>query len=254
MPSASSCSWRTRETRRPVVEDLESAGYRVITAERAWEAVRQVGQDPPGMVLLDMRTRGGTDRSFVRDVSLGHDIPVVLIAAGGSQDVALAFEAGGDDCITYPLEGEALARMGEALRRRANRGAGAGRGTIRLGRMTISHPERRVAISGRTVQLPMMGFNLLWELAANAGCVMTHEALIARLWGPGSGKRSTNLRTAIKNLRRRLGDAAASPSYIFTMPKAGYRMRRDGEDVEKSRKLAMKLRRRIGRREKGNRP
>ena len=214
-----------RETRRPVVEQLESAGYRVTTVEKAWEAVRQAGQDPPGMVLIDMRTRDVTDWNFIRDISLGHDIPVVLIAGDGSQDVALAFEVGADDCIADPLtRGEVLARMGEALRRRAERGAGAGHGTIRLGGMTISRPECSVTVSGRMVHLPLMEFTLLWELATNAGRVTTYETLIARLWGPGSGNRSNKVRVVIKNLRRKLGDDARSPRYIFTVPKAGYRM------------------------------
>ena len=106
----------------------------------------------------------------------------------------------GGDCITYPLGGGALARMREALRRRAERGAGAGCGTIRRGTMTISYPERSVTISGRTVQLPMMESNLLWELATNAGRIMSHNDLIDRAWGPGSPRRLTNLRAAIKNL------------------------------------------------------
>ena len=150
------------EARRPVVEDLESAGCRVTTAEGVWEAVRQVGQYPPAMVLIEMRIRDVTDRNFVRHISLGHDIPVLFIAAGGSRDVAAAFEAGGDDCITDPLGGETLARMGEALRRRAERGARANPGTIRLGTMAMSHPERSVTISGRAVQLTPLEFNLWW--------------------------------------------------------------------------------------------
>ena len=214
-----------RETRRPVVEDLESAGYRVVTADNAWEAVLRVGQDPPGMVLIDMRTRDVGDHNFIGNISLGHDIPVVLIAGDGSQDVALAFEVGADDCIADPLtRGETLARVRETLKRRAERGAGAGHGTIRLGRMTISRPECSVTIPGRTVQLPMMEFTLLWELATNAGRVTTYETLIARLWGPGSGNRSNKVRVVIKNLRRKLGDDARSPRYIFTVKKAGYRM------------------------------
>ena len=165
-----------------IMEELESAGYRVTTVEKAWEAVRQASQDPPGMGLIGMRTRDVTDRNFIRDISLGHDIPVILIAEDGSQDVALAFEVGAYDCIADPLtRGETQARMGETLKRRAERGAGAGYGTIRLGRMTISRPECSVTIPGRTVQLPMMEFTLLWELATNAGRVMTYETLIARL-------------------------------------------------------------------------
>ncbi len=93
------------ETRRHMVKDLESAGYRVTTAEGLWEAVRQVGQDPPGMVLISMRIRDVTDPNFVRHISLGYDIPVLFIAAGGSRDVAVAFEAGGGRLHNRPPRG-----------------------------------------------------------------------------------------------------------------------------------------------------
>ena len=70
----------------------------------------------------------------------------------------------------------------------------------------------------------------MWELATNAGRIVSHDDLFDRVWGPGSPRRLTNLRAAIKNLRRRLGDDARFPSYIFTVPKAGYQMRRDGDE------------------------
>jgi two-component system KDP operon response regulator KdpE len=90
--------------------------------------------------------------------------------------------------------------------------------------MTIAHPARSATISGRTVQIPRMEFNLLWELASNAGCIMSHEVLIEQVWGHRSPQGDSILRTTIKNLRRRLDDDARSPRYIFTVKKAGYRM------------------------------
>ena len=107
-----------RGMRRHVVENLKSEGYWVDAADEALGAVRQVGRDPPGMVLIDMRSQGVVEHNFIRDISLGHDIPVILIARGESRDVALAFEIGGDDCITDPLGDETVARVRETLRRR----------------------------------------------------------------------------------------------------------------------------------------
>ena len=208
------------------MESLLSAGYRVFTADEGREAVQRAGLDPPGVVLVDMRLRGVAHRDFIRDVSLGHDIPVVLIAGEGGQDVGHAFEVGADDCITDPLSrGEALARIKEALRRRSGRMGGGSPGTIRLGNMTVRHSERIATISGRRVQLPPVEFHLLWELASNAGCIMSQDTLIDRVWGHGYQAKYDLLRTTIKNLRRKLGDDAASPRYIVTVNKAGYGMK-----------------------------
>ena len=65
---------------------------------------------------------------------------------------------------------------------------------------------------------------LLCELAANAGRVLTHDQLLQRVWGLTNSGGSGPVRTAVKNLRRKLGDDADSRTYIFKEPRVGYRM------------------------------
>ena len=217
--------------RLPIVEALQSAGYRVIPANDGRVAARQVEQDPPGMVIIDMRSPGAVNRNFIRNISLGHRIPVVLIAEQGGRDVERAFAVEADECITDPLSREeTLARLGETLRRRLGGPAIVPSGTIRLGTMRISSMERTVTISGRAVQLSPMEFSLLWELASNAGSIMSQDTLIHRVWGQLAQARYALLRTTIKNLRRNLGDDARAPRYIVTVKKAGYRMGRVGDE------------------------
>lgn len=78
------------------------------------------------------------------------------------------------------------------------------------------------------MQLTDIEYRLLRELSLNAGRVLTHDRLPERVWGPGRSAGSGPLRTAIKNLRRALGDHANSPIYIFNEPRVGYRMRKGG--------------------------
>ena len=67
-------------------------------------------------------------------------------------------------------------------------------------------------------------YRLLCELAANAGRVLTHDQLLQRVWGLTNSGGSGPVRTVVKNLRRKLGDDADSPTYIFNEPRVGYRM------------------------------
>ena len=53
---------------------------------------------------------------------------------------------------------------------------------------------------------------------------MTHERLLSRVWQPSSSGDVRHLRTVVKNLRRKLGDDASGPTYIFTEARVGYRM------------------------------
>ena len=69
---------------------------------------------------------------------------------------------------------------------------------------------------------------LLEELAANAGRVLTYERLLERVWGRKGGGDLRPMRTMMGKLRRKLGDDAEHPAYIFTEPRVGFRMPRGG--------------------------
>ena len=95
-----------------------------------------------------------------------------------------------------------------------------------LGDLTIDYTERRVMVAGRSVWLTATEYQLLFELSTNAGRVLTQDHLLRRIWGPEYSGESQPLRTFIKKIRRKLGEDASSPRYIFTEPRVGYRMAR----------------------------
>ena len=64
---------------------------------------------------------------------------------------------------------------------------------------------------------------------SNAGRVLTHDWLQRQLWGGRHVGDVELLRTFVKWLRRKLGDDARKPAYIFTERGVGYRMARPGE-------------------------
>ena len=52
--------------------------------------------------------------------------------------------------------------------------------------------------------------------------------LMQRIWGRGQSGDARLVRTVLKRVRRKLGDDAQDSRYIFTVPRAGYRMERGG--------------------------
>ena len=93
-----------------------------------------------------------------------------------------------------------------------------------LGGLRIDYAARRVTVSGRPVPLTPTEFDLLATLAMEAGRVVPHERLLRRAWSPGKPGNLRVLRTHLKHLRRKLGDDAQNPTYIFNEPRVGYRM------------------------------
>ena len=92
------------------------------------------------------------------------------------------------------------------------------------GDLTIDYPQRRVTMAGRPVALTGIEYRMLVELSVNAGRALTHERLLQRVWGEKSSGDVRPMRTIVSKLRRKLGDDADNPTYIFTEPRVGYRM------------------------------
>ena len=87
-----------------------------------------------------------------------------------------------------------------------------------LGGLTINYAERGVSVAGRPVRLTATEYGMLFELSVNAGRVLTHDDLLQRVWGlDHSGGRGT-VRSCVKRLRRKLGEDANNPAYIFAEP------------------------------------
>ena len=79
-------------------------------------------------------------------------------------------------------------------------------------------------MTGRWIALTPTEHRLLAELASNGGRAVTYAELLCRVWGAEPTADLRPVRTVVKNLRRKLGEAPGGPRYIFTEPRVGYRM------------------------------
>ena len=152
-------------------------------------------------------------------------MPVIFLSAYGRDEiVAKALERGAVDYIVKPFSPtELVARVRAALRQRA---AAEPAAPLRLGKLVIDYAARSVTLAGRPVQLTAIEYRLLVELAANAGRVVTYDRLLRRVWGAEHAGDLRPMRTVVSSLRRKLGDDADQPTYLFTEPRIGYRMAR----------------------------
>ena len=213
---------------RHVRDALSKLGYApIVTADP--EAVgRLIEAEKPHLVLLDLMLPGTDGIELMKGIFDIADVPVIFLSVYGQDDViARAFDTGAADYVVKPFSPtELAARIRAALRRRGGAARPEPTGPYVLGDLTIDYAERRVSVAGRAVKLTAIEHQLLVELSVHAGLALTHDHLLQRVWGLGSSGDSRPVRTAVKNLRRKLGDDAGSPTYIFTEPRVGYRMAR----------------------------
>ena len=208
---------------RYVRDALLKSGYTPFVTGDPEEALRLVAEEKPDLVLLDLMLPGTDGIELMKDILGAGDVPVIFLSAYGRDElIARAFDMGAVDYVVKPFSPtELAARIRAALRKRA---ASEPSEPYVLGDLTIDYAERRVTLAGRPLPLIAMEYRLLAELSANAGRLLTYEHLLERVWGEKSSGDVRPMRTIVSKLRRKLGDDADNPTYIFTEPRVGYRM------------------------------
>jgi DNA-binding response OmpR family regulator len=117
-----------------------------------------------------------------------------------------------------------IARIRAVLRRAGGARDGApAAAVLTSGPLTIDRAARRVTLDGAELDLTRKEFDLLAELAANAGAVVTREDLMARVWDENWWGSTKTLDVHVGALRRKLGDDPAAPRFIQTVRGVGYR-------------------------------
>ena len=214
------------QTLRHVRDALTNAGYAPVLTGDPEEALSLVEANDPHLVLLDLMLPGTDGIELMRGILDMADVPVIFLSAYGQEEtIARAFENGADDYVVKPFSPmELVARIKAALRKREAPEWAEPSEPYVLGELAIDYAERRVTLAGRPVQLTAIEYGLLFELSANAGRVMTYDRLLRRAWGLRRSGDSRRVRTAAKQLRRKLGDDANNPTYILNEPRVGYRM------------------------------
>ena len=213
------------QTLRNVRDALRKAGYAPIVTGDPKEVAGLMEKHNPHLVLLDLVLPGVDGIELMQELARTSDAPVIFLSAYGQDEViARAFDAGAADYMVKPFSPTELgARIRAALRKRTAAGPSEPTEPYVLGELTIDYAGRRVTVAGQRVRLTDTEYRLLVELSIHAGQVVTYDHLLQRVWSP-SHTDLRPLRAAVKNLRRKLGDHARNPTYLFNESRVGYRL------------------------------
>ena len=211
---------------RYVRDALAKAGYAPVVTGDPEDVPRLMEEEKPHLVLLDLMLPGSDGIELMKAILKKSDVPVIFLSVYGQDDVvARAFDMGATDYVVKPFSPtELAARIRAALRRRAGPYGAEPTGPYLLADLAVNYAERRVTVAGRQVELTATEYALLYELSVNIGRVLTHDQLLQRVWGMERTGEPGLVRNVVKRLRRKLGDDADNPTYIFTEPRVGYRM------------------------------
>lgn len=197
--------------------------HKTVAVSDARAAMDALGRGGIDAVLLDLGLpdRDGLELiAAIRAISL---VPIIVISARG--DVAekvAALDLGATDYVTKPFDGEELrARLRAALRQGRSLDAS---GELRHGPIRMVPDRHEVKVRGGDVSLTPKEYALLQTLVEAGGRVLTHTALLERVWGKAHREDVEYLRVAVRALRRKVEVDPSQPVLIRNEPGIGYRL------------------------------
>jgi two-component system, OmpR family, KDP operon response regulator KdpE len=211
--------------RRLLRTSLDGQGFSVVEAGSGAEALQQIKREKPDLLILDLGLPDVSGIEVIRSVRVGSSLPIIVLSVRDDERGKVeALDLGADDYVTKPFGTEELvARIRTALRHRFQAQGAAP--LFVLGELAIDLVRRIVRRAGSEVHLSPKEYDLLAELVANAGKVLTHRHILMKVWGPAHTEDAQYLRVFIRNLRHKLEPDPARPRYILTEPGVGYRLR-----------------------------
>jgi two-component system, OmpR family, KDP operon response regulator KdpE len=200
----------------------------VITASDGEKGLDRFFEDQPDVVILDINLPEMNGFEVLKRVRQVSDVPVLMLTARGEEmDKVKGLELGADDYITKPFSHlELFARIKAVLRRAEMPPPISAAPSFTIGDLAVNFESRTISLRGKSIKLTPTEYNLLYHLVRNAGRVMSHETLLAKVWGDEYRNDVDYLKVYISRLRNKLEDTPDKPHFILTERGLGYRFAR----------------------------
>jgi DNA-binding response OmpR family regulator len=204
---------------------LRWAGTTVITASSGHKGVELVEAESPDVVILDIGLPDIDGYQVLKEIRRFSEVPVLMLTVRGEDtDIAKGLELGADDYITKPFSHiELIARVQAVLRRSQGLTVTDEERPFVSGKLSVDFSRNEVLLSGQSIKLTSTERKLLYHLIRNEGRILSHESLLAKVWGDTYVDARDLLRVHIQHLRQKLEDNAETPSIIVTEHGIGYK-------------------------------
>jgi len=217
---------------------LGQAGFAVQHQGTAREGLAALGQQVPGLVLLDLMLPGRDGIDICREIRTFSSVPIIMMTARVEEiDRLLGLELGADDYICKPFSPrEMVARVRAVLRRTLADAVKPQQKAVAEAVLEkpadVSPPPdglwidtvRHAAwLEGSPLELTPVEFRLLSVLAAMPGHVFSREDLLERLYEDQRVVNGRTVDTHVKNLRRKMGRILPDSDLIQSVYGMGYK-------------------------------
>ncbi|MFH1032796.1 MAG: response regulator transcription factor [Chloroflexota bacterium] len=197
----------------------------VVSAAEGGVGVDRIEAEAPDLVMVDSSLPDADILSLITRIREFSNVPLfVLSESETDMDRARGWEAGADEYIIKPFSPiELLATVQALLRRTRGIGFKPERLIFLNGELTINFSSHEVVRSGTPVKLTPTEYKLLSELIRNEGKVITHNALLEKVWGSEYTGDYGFVKKYIYRLRFKLESDARKPRMLLAERGIGYK-------------------------------
>ena len=203
--------------------NLKKEGYKVSVSSNGEEALHEIKEQEPDLVLLDwmLPDLSGIDicRSLKKDKKL-QDLPIIMLTAKGQEeDKVAALNAGADDYITKPFgHAELVARINALLRRSKPRVA---EDKVVYEDLVIDRIQKKVFRNKTQIDLGPTEYRMLDFFIKNPKRVYSRDQLLTNVWPDNINVENRTVDVHIRRLRKAI-NLDGTKELIRTVRSAGY--------------------------------
>ena len=210
------------QIRRLLEITLSASGYKVLQSSTGKEGLVEAATLHPSLVILDLGLPDADGVEILKKLREWYSKPVIVLSVRDSEkDIVSALDNGANDYLTKPFRsGELLARIRAALR---SVNENPDNNFLVFDSLSIDLQNHVVRKNNEIVKLTSTEFLLLSLLARNEGRVLTHQYVLKEVWGYGYIEQTQYLRVFIAQLRKKIEDNPARPTFLNTVSGIGYR-------------------------------
>ena len=211
--------------RSALIRALTERGHAVASTPAAMDALRQILETPPDLVLLDLGLPDLGGYEALRMIRAVSAVPVMVITARDEEpEIIRVLDAGADDYVIKPFgPGQIEARI-RAVLRRASQSDANNAGPLEVGGLRLDVVAHVATLDDAPLDLSRREFDLLHYLALHAGQVVARRDLLTHVWRLPYGGADKTVDVHISWLRRKLGETAQQPRYLHTVRGVGVKL------------------------------
>jgi DNA-binding response OmpR family regulator len=207
-----------------IADRLKKEGYQTFHVTNGKEAVAEVLEKNPDLVILDLMLPEMDGFEVCRQVRPTYRGTILILTARDDDlDQIIGLELGADDYVVKPVRPRVLlARIRALLRRNAKISSDSESAVLRVGDLIVDGTSREVHFGSQPIHLTTAEFDLLFFLANHAGNPVSRDEIHLALYNTEYDGLDRAIDVYVSRIRQKLGDDPHHPRLLKTVRGVGY--------------------------------